>query len=354
MAKLVAVTGSSGFIASHIINEFLQRGYRVRAVVRDPSNEEKVAHLKAMAQGAPGSLEFASGDLLQAGSFDNAFAGVDVVVHSAAVVEITDVKDAQKSIIDPAVVGTKNILDSVDKEASVKAFVYTSTCLAVQSFGKPEGHVFTEEDWNDWSTIERGDPYGFGKTEAEKLIHERSKGKPYTVSVINPGVVLGPVFCKAHTKASTVLVRELLYSNPMNNYMATFVDVRDVAKAHVEAIERPAAAGQRFLVVGDAPCMATTALGAVAARALPQYVTGSAPKMSAPLFGLLSLLAQIPGIGSLVMSEFQRLASVTPINFSNAKAKQTLGMTFRPLDETLRDSAQSMVDGGYVKPKLKQ
>eukprot|EP00931_Biecheleriopsis_adriatica_P091226 TRINITY_DN65123_c0_g1_i1.p1 TRINITY_DN65123_c0_g1~~TRINITY_DN65123_c0_g1_i1.p1 ORF type:complete len:358 (-),score=38.70 TRINITY_DN65123_c0_g1_i1:193-1266(-) len=352
MAPLVAVTGASGFVGSHIVKELLQRGYTVRAPLRDPTNEEKIAHLKAFAAESSGNLELTSGDLLQPGSYDQAFQGADAVIHTAAVVEILQVTDPQKEIVDPAVVGTRNVLDSIDKSGSVKTLVYTSTVLAVQSFGKEEDHLFTEADWNDWSTIENGDPYGYAKTQAETLVHSHSRGKPYSVRVINPGVVLGPVFCKAHTKSSTVLVRELLYQNPMNNYFSSFVDARDVAKAHLEALERPAAAGKRFIVVSDAGCMCTTDLQAYSAKACPEFATTGVPKFSPMTLSVLSVLSKIPLVGSFFMSEFQRLVFQCKIEFSNASAKDVLGLTFRPLEETVRDSARSMVDGGFVKPKL--
>eukprot|EP00933_Yihiella_yeosuensis_P036796 TRINITY_DN3059_c0_g1_i2.p1 TRINITY_DN3059_c0_g1~~TRINITY_DN3059_c0_g1_i2.p1 ORF type:complete len:358 (-),score=65.12 TRINITY_DN3059_c0_g1_i2:410-1483(-) len=351
--RVVAVTGATGFIGSHIVNELLQRGYHVRAPVRDPTNEEKVAHLKALASGKPGKLELMTGDLSQSGSYDAAFAGADAVIHTAAVVEVLNVSNAQEEIVDPAVAGTENVLSSVDKAPSVKTFVYTSTCLATQSFDQDDDHVFTEDDWNDWSTIENGDAYGFAKATAERLVMSHAEGKEYSVRVINPGVSLGPVFCKAHTKASTVLVRELLYHNPLNNYFCSFVDVRDVAKAHVEAMIRPAAGGRRFLLVATDP-MNTVDLGPVAEEACPEYVTKAVAKYPTFTVTLLSALSRIPLVGHLVMSEFQRLCLEQPIQFSNAAAQEVLGIKFRPLEETVRDSARSMVEGGYVKAKLNE
>lgn len=260
-------------------------------------------------------------------------------------------KDAKKEILAPAVEGTKNVLSSIDKTPSVKTLVYTSTCLAVQSFSKPVDHVFTELDWNDWSTLANGDPYGFAKTQAERLVLAHSEGKHYSVRILNPGVVLGPVLCKAHTKASTVLIREMLYHNPMLNYLCTFVDVRDVARAHIEALEKLQAAGQRFLLVGDEGCMVTTDLGPIATRACPDFIMEAKPMYSQLFLTFCSVLAYVPGLGSMVMSDFQRLVTSTPIHFSNAKAKEVLGITFRSLEETVRDSAQAMVDGGYLQPK---
>ena len=71
----VAVTGASGFIGSHVVRELLSRGYKVRAVLRDPSNKDKTAHLVAAAAelGKAENLTLCSGDLGKPGSFDGAW-----------------------------------------------------------------------------------------------------------------------------------------------------------------------------------------------------------------------------------------------------------------------------------------
>jgi nucleoside-diphosphate-sugar epimerase len=157
----VAVTGANGFIGSHIVARLLEDGFNVRAVVRDASDGAKVAHLLALPVGDPAALVLKScGDMTKAGAYDEAFAGCDAIVHTAAVVEILDNRNAMNAIVRPAVTGTKNVLASARKAGSVKRVVVTSSVAAIQlPYGKPDDHVYTEEDWNDWSTIET-DPYG--------------------------------------------------------------------------------------------------------------------------------------------------------------------------------------------------
>ena len=101
--RAAQVTGASGFIGSHVVDALLGKGYAVRAVVRDPSNAAKTAHLSALAAACGGEVAFARGDLLEEGSFDDAFAGAAAVVHCAAVVEILNVKDPVKDIAGPRV-----------------------------------------------------------------------------------------------------------------------------------------------------------------------------------------------------------------------------------------------------------
>ncbi len=106
---------------------------------------------------------------------------------------------------------------------------------------------------------------------------------------INPGVVLGEVLCKLHTKSSAVLLRQAIYNNPVLNYPASYVDVKDVARMHLRclqvlqhpkrncfpvrfnAAQVPEAGGHRFIATCDHETMNTVDLCGVAQRLLPQY-----------------------------------------------------------------------------------
>ncbi len=101
----VVVTGASGFIAGHVIEQLLAKGYRVKGSVRSLADEGKVKHLREKFHG----LELFEADLLSEGSFDAAVAGADYVVHTASPFIIT-VADPQRDLIEPAVKGTLNVL----------------------------------------------------------------------------------------------------------------------------------------------------------------------------------------------------------------------------------------------------
>lgn len=353
IGSVVAVTGANGFIGSHVCKKLLEDGFQVRAVVRDPTDASKVDHLLALPR-ADSNLQCVKGDLLQPGGYDEAFAGVVAVVHTAAVVEVLDNKDAENRIVRPAVEGTKNTIAAARK-AGVQRLVMTSSVAAVQSpLGLPDEHTYTEEDWNGWSTV-GSDPYGYAKTQQERLLWDAlssplwgsSAEAPATTSLdavaIHPSVTLGPALTKAHTKSSTVLVREVLYGNKMNNYNTSFVDVRDVAAAVSAALRSAAAGGQRFIVTGDEGPMSTLDLGPVAQRVLPQYVCAGRPAHS---LWLLWLLARIGFVTAFQESQFSR-----KFFFSNARVKSVLGVQPRSLDETVKDAALAMIENGWVKPR---
>eukprot|EP01001_Neometanema_parovale_P007170 NODE_3488_length_1210_cov_117.202392_g3309_i0.p1 GENE.NODE_3488_length_1210_cov_117.202392_g3309_i0~~NODE_3488_length_1210_cov_117.202392_g3309_i0.p1 ORF type:complete len:377 (-),score=86.33 NODE_3488_length_1210_cov_117.202392_g3309_i0:78-1154(-) len=348
---VVAVTGASGFIGSYIVEELLGRGYTVRAVVRNKDDPTKIEHLEKMAKTLPpGRLVFFNGDLAKDGSYDEAFDGADAVVHSAAVVEIGNVPNPQKTIVDPSVEGTKNVMGSVNASKSVKRLVHTSSVAAIYDLGSSCSTPFSEKDWNEYSTIASGDPYGYAKTQAERLMWKLSDGKSYDVAVVNPAVALGPPLTKAHTKASVVVIRQMLFGNTQPNYYATFVDVRDVAKCHVEALSRPEAASKRFICANPDAHMWVVDLEKPLKAEFPQYQIKGVTH-AAWLLKLAIFLSYIPLIGGLFLKPFQRNVITKKVTYDSSESQKTLGMKYRELSATLRDSVNGMVIPGWVKPK---
>lgn len=345
----VAVTGANGFIGAHAVYCLLKEGYSVRAVVRDPNNKLKYGFLEDLATelNASARLKLYPGDLFKSDSYDEAFIGADAVIHTAAVVELFDKTDAANKVVKPSVEGTQNVLRSINKAKSVRRYIHTSSAITIQSFDKPEDHIFTEHDWNTWSTIENGDAYGYAKTTAEKLVWEKDVLCNADLVVLNPMVVIGPVLTKVHTKSTAVFLRQILHNGSMLNFSCSFVDVRDVAQGFIKALQTPKAGGERFLLVKSKP-MYTIDLVPIAQKALPEYKLHAYPKP--PLF-IISLLAYFPSLGRSIMSDFEYYGLTKQIKFDNSKSKEILGITYRPLEETVKDTIVSMTK--YIKPKLK-
>jgi len=181
--KPVCVTGASGFVAAHVTRELLERGYRVRGTVRSLSTPGKYGFLTSL-PGAADRLELVSAELLAEGSYDSAVAGCELVIHTASPY-VMNVKDPQRDLIDPAVNGTLNVLGSA-KAAGVRRVVLTSSMAAI-SDEPVDGKVFTEDDWNEQSSLERN-PYYFSKTVAEraawKFVEDEHPG--FDLIAINP------------------------------------------------------------------------------------------------------------------------------------------------------------------------
>ena len=146
--KPVLVTGGTGYLASWIVKQLLDEGRDVRTTVRNLAQKDKYAHLTEIAVKSKGKLQLFEADLLKSGSFSEAMKGCELVIHTASPFKISGIKNAQKELVEPALEGTRNVLDSVNKTESVKRVVLTSSVVAVYGdtidIAKTEKGIFTE------------------------------------------------------------------------------------------------------------------------------------------------------------------------------------------------------------------
>merc|ERR1712232_1472174 len=170
----------------------------------------------------------------------------------------------------------------------------------------------------------------------------------YDTLVMLPGVNLGPCFTKAHTKASPVVVRQFLYGNSQPEYYAHFVDVRDAADGHVRALALtlPEQDCRRFLLCsGDG--MMVSAMEQPLRKLFPALKIDANPYPGAVLNRFLG----VPLLWRLAVSEFQRTFGQQRFSLDTSRSTSLLGVSYRPLDDTLRDTVDSMVDTDFVKPR---
>ncbi|KAJ0299907.1 hypothetical protein Brms1b_012979 [Colletotrichum noveboracense] len=215
VAETHLVTGGSGFIAQHLVNELLSQGIRVNATVRSLRNAKKVASLKGLQEEHAGRLQLFEADLLKPGSFKEAMQGCSVVHHVASPFMMAEmIKDGQKECVEPALEGTRNVLASVKETTSVKRVVLTSTIGAI--FGDYEdvndkmGGTLSEKYFNDTSTVTHN-PYHYSKVLAEKEAWEIAKEESrWDLVVVCPGLVLGPPLSAGSDSGSLFLIDELL------------------------------------------------------------------------------------------------------------------------------------------------
>ncbi|XP_010458233.1 PREDICTED: cinnamoyl-CoA reductase 1 [Camelina sativa] len=248
--KLVCVTGASGYIASWIVKLLLLRGYTVKATVRDPKDTKKTEHLLAL-DGAKERLKLFKADLLAEGSFEQAIQGCDAVFHTASPVLFT-VTDPQTELIDPALKGTMNVLNTCKKTASVKRVILTSSMAAVLRPQPPIGpcDVVDETFFSDPSLCrETENWYVLAKTLAENAAWQFTKDNGIDMVVLNPGFIFGPLLQPTLNFSVELIVHFINGNNPFNSKYYRFVDVRDVALAHIKALETPSANG-RYVIDG--------------------------------------------------------------------------------------------------------
>ena len=183
----VVVTGATGYVAGHIVKKLLTEGLTVHATVRDPSNKDKLKYLDALGEKLPGSIKYYKADLLNDGSFDEAVKNCELVFHTASPFKL-EIKDPQKELVTPAVNGTQNVLQSVNKSKTCKRVVLTSSCASIIGDAiECEDREYTDEtQWNTTSSL-RHQPYSYSKTMAEKTAWEINEGQnQWDLVTINP------------------------------------------------------------------------------------------------------------------------------------------------------------------------
>ncbi|KAK4492367.1 hypothetical protein RD792_003172 [Penstemon davidsonii] len=247
--KTVAVTGGSGYIASWIIKFLLEKGYTVKASVRYPDDPKKANHLFAL-DGAKERLKLIKADLLEEGSFDALVEGCEGVFHTASPFFL-ETNNPQDDLLDPALKGTLNVLNSVKKTPSVKRVVLTSSEAAVSFNGKPRTpEVVVDETWFSDPDFCRENKlwYVLSKTAAENAAWKFAKENNIDLVVMNPALVLGPLLQPTLNTSSAVILNLINGAETYANVSVGCVNVKDVAKAHILAFENPSASGRYVMV----------------------------------------------------------------------------------------------------------
>ena len=348
--KPVLVTGATGYVASWLVKKLLDEGITVHAAVRDPNKKEKVAHLDAIAEKSKGSIKYFKSDLLDKGSYADAMKGCELVYHTASPFT-TDVEDPQRDLIDPAVKGTANVLESANQTPSVKRVVVTSSCAAIYTDAIECHHLpggkFTEEVWNTTASLEY-QPYSYSKTLAERKAWDMAGAQErWDLVVINPSFVMGPPLNpKASSSDSLNALKQmgdgtLKFGVPkMSNGL---VDVRDVADTHYAAGVTPAAHG-RYITSGH-----NTNFLEMARALQPKFGKDyPIPKKALPKW-LLMIVG--PMVNKLLTRRFIKNNINVEWRADNSKIKEELGISFRPMKESMEDAFQALVDNGVLDSK---
>ncbi|PUB32082.1 nucleoside-diphosphate-sugar epimerase [Promicromonospora sp. AC04] len=336
----VLVTGATGFVAGHVIEDLLRSGHEVRATVRSLRDPARFAHLDRIRDALGGRLELVEADLSDDAGWDAAVAGRDHVLHVASPFPPTPPRH-EAELIRPAVDGTLRVLEA-SARAGVRRVVVTSSVAAVAAGrSRDESRQRTEEDWSD---LDRAAPYPKSKTLAERAAWRFAAEHPdLEVVTVNPGLVLGPLH---HVAAGTsvALVRRIL-----NHEMPAIpelgfapVDVRDVARAHRLAMEVPGAAGNRYICAGDNMWLADMA------RILSEEFGPQGyrvPRRPMPYWMLWA-------VGRFDREVRLGLDFVgSPERVSADKARSELGWSMRPLRTTVTDTGRSLIELGLVRSR---
>lgn len=324
--KPALVTGATGFVGWHVARKLLDRGDRVRALVRDPS---RVRELEGM--------EVARGDLRDPESLERAVEGCGVVFHVAADYRLwaPDPWEMFRSNVE----GTRNLLEAA-RRAGIDRVVYTST---VGCIGMPENAQGDEE-----TPVGIGDmtgPYKQSKFEAERVALGFA-GEGMDVVAVNPTAPVGDHDFKP-TPTGKIVVDFLRGAMP--GFVDTglnLVDVRDVAQGHLLALER-GKKGERYILGAENLTLQQifSTLAKIAGMAAPKV---RVPYAVAYAYGAVSTAwAGISGKEPLAPLDGVRMAK-KKMWVRHDKAARELGYSPGPAERALRRAVEWFRANGYV------
>jgi nucleoside-diphosphate-sugar epimerase len=343
---VVAVTGASGFVGGHVVQALLDRGMRVRACVRDFDDDTKVGFLKAMNPYASGRLTLHAADLDEPGCFDDIFRGCDGVAHVAHLSTYDDQEYVRRTC--------EHVIASIEASGSVRRVVLTSSLAAIISEADINELIrrpIVDEDRrpdesNPKRTAERGQGYSMGKVAAEQMFAGAAavSGRWDAVTTC-PGDVVGPIL-SAHQQGGGPwqrLVKEMLEgrcerfqgTGPYRPWMP--VDVRDAAECHARLLESDAVSnGERFLLLSTETRDYAEVCASID-RLLPELRFGPGPVVDGSPARWKEREAEFRGIWGGLTLRNDRIRAAVPISF-------------RPLDDSLRDCVESLLAVAHVVP----
>ncbi|CAI4050725.1 methylglyoxal reductase (NADPH-dependent) GRE2 SKDI_15G0110 [Saccharomyces kudriavzevii IFO 1802] len=334
----VFISGANGFIAQHIVGLLLEEDYKVIGSAR--SQEKADGLMGAFGNNPNLSMEIVP-DISKLDAFDHVFQkhgdNIRIVIHTASPFCL-DISDYERDLLIPALNGVKGILDSIKKYAAntVERVVLTSSFAAVFEIEKESDKsvTFNEESWNPatWENcqIDAINAYCASKKFAEKaawdFLKENRDSVKFQLTAINPVYVFGPQMfeedVKKHLNTSCEFVNNLMHLSPEEKIPEMFggyIDVRDVAKAHLVAFQKNETIGQR-LIISEA-------------RFTMQDILDVLNKDFPVLKGKIPVGK--PGTGAT--------HNALGATLDNTKSKKLLGFKFRNLKETIDDTASQIL-----------
>lgn len=329
----VLVTGGSGFIASHIIDILSDDGFKVITTARSDEKGRRILESASPTQREKLSYVIVD-DVARDQAFDSVFEkepDFEYVIHTASPYQL-NVQDPIRDLLDPAIKGTTGILKSIKAHApTVKRVVLTSSSAAIIN---PLNHakIYDETHWAPWTLNDARTPKWAYET--SKVLSERAAWnfieaeKPnFDLATINCTFTFGPVQRNLPSldamNTSNHRIRDMIMGK-MKDALSptapvfTFVDVRDVALAHLRAMKVPEAGGNRFYVVG----------GHFSNKRIADVIRKSYPELE----GLLSPEDAHDDFPDDVY------------NFDNSKSRTMLGLEYIGLEKSVKDTVQSIMD----------
>ena len=336
--ETVLVTGGTGFIGLHCLQQLLDKGYKVRTTIRSESRKQEVMDAMKKHSSNCENLEFFIADLLNDDGWKEAVEGSKYVLHVASPFFLGEPEN-EDVFIKPAVEGTLRVLKAC-ADADVEKVVLTSSFAAV-GYGHPrEKEVYTEEDWS--SVDGEISPYAKSKTLAEKaaweFVESLEESKKFELTVINPVAVNGPMLTNDIGSSNDFLLKLISGSMPAcPKIHMGYIDVRDVAKAHIFSMTEEKTNGERIIVSENEMFFAEVG------KTLNEAGFKKSPTKEMPNF-LVKIMSLFVGELKTLLSALNRKGDI-----DKTKAKSFFNWDYISTEQSVTETARQLQDMGLTK-----
>jgi nucleoside-diphosphate-sugar epimerase len=338
-SSVIAVTGAAGFVGGHVVQEALARGHHVRACVRNVDDEGRVRFLEAMNPYASGRLTLHAADLDEPGCFDEIFHGCDAVAHVSHVSTYDDPDYVRRTC--------DHIINSIERSVSVRRVVVTSSLAAIISeadITELARRPIVDEDRepdesNPKRTPDRGQGYSMGKVIAQHAFADAAatSGRWEAITVC-PSDNVGPILSPHHKDGGPWqhLIERMVEgrceifqgTGPYRPWMT--VDVRDDAACHIGLLESDKVAnGERYLAMSTETRSYEDICTSID-RVLPELRHDPGP-----------IVDPSPDRWKERKDEFRSIWD--GLELRNDRIRAAVPITFRPLDDSIRDCVESLL-----------
>ncbi len=225
------VTGATGFVGSHLTRLLIEHGCRARILYRSEKKLDVLGDL---------DYEAIAGDLDDIALLERACADCDIVFHVAAKADYWK-DDDREALWRINVDGTRNLLTAA-KSAGVSRVIFTSSASTI---GIRPGSAPADES-DAFNLPPERFQYAWSKVKAEEIVAQ-FVADGMDIVTLNPTVIIGPGDLNAISGSFVIETARWQWLLPLSSGGLAVIDVRDVARAHLNAVER-GRSGERYIL----------------------------------------------------------------------------------------------------------